>query len=67
MKRGCGGVDDELRAIIENDEEFDEALFQLEQFSLAKRMKREGGESIEVHRLVQAFLQDEVLENDTIG
>jgi hypothetical protein len=46
--------------IIENDKELDEALFQLEQFSLAKRTKRDRSKTIEVHQLVQAFLQDEV-------
>ena len=59
LKAGCDGVDDDLKRLIANDESFDNALFTLEQFSLLKRETTKQGDGLIMHRLVQAFLQDE--------
>ena len=60
LKAGSSGVDDGLKQIIANEESFDEVLFMLEQFSLVKRETTKQGDGLVMHRLVQAFLQDEI-------
>ena len=60
LKAGCDGVDDDLKRIIVDEDLFDEALFTLKRFSFIKREESpERGDVIGMHRLLQAFLQDE--------
>ena len=67
LKAGCDGLDEDLKHIIADDEAFDNALFMLQQFSLLKRETTEDGDSLVMHRLVQAFLQDEMQANHSKG
>jgi len=60
LKAGSDGIEDDLKHVITDDECFDEAVSLLEQFSLVKRENSKHRDVLVMHRLVQAFLQDEI-------
>ena len=60
LKAGSQGVKVDLKHVLADDESFDEAVFTLQHFSLIKRENSERGDVLVIHRLVQAFLQDEI-------
>jgi len=59
LKAGKEALDDELRDIILDERRFHDALAELERFSLIQR-ERNNGEKIQIHRLVQAVIQEDM-------
>ena len=57
-----GGLDGELRKILNNMLELEEALRVLEQFSLVKCLR--GGQGIWIHCLIQEVIQHNLSEED---
>ena len=58
VKAGVGGLKSNLKNIVQNQVEFEKALFELERFSVIKRLRERNGVSL--HRLVQAVVIDEM-------
>ena len=60
LEAGKGGVDTQLQQILPDSERFDQALSELERFSLIKRQDDGENSKIIIHRLVQAVIKDEM-------
>jgi tetratricopeptide (TPR) repeat protein len=60
LEAGKAGVDPQLQGLLPDSARFDEALSELERFSLIKRQVDGGGFKITVHRLVQAVVRNEM-------
>ncbi len=55
---GKEGLNTDLRRIVEEEEELDEALSELERFSLIEWQANQAGKHIKIHRLVQQVTKD---------
>ena len=68
LQSGANGIRDDLRQIILHRIKFQEALLELERFSLVKRASHiEGQEMLIIHRLVQAVVKDGMSDPDFIS
>jgi tetratricopeptide (TPR) repeat protein len=65
LETGKEGLSTDLLDTIADSDKFDEALSELERWSIIRREPDEaGGQRITIHRLVQAVIKDEMTEAD---
>ena len=57
LEAGKQGLDIKMQEILPDSDKFDEAVSELERFSL---IKRQDDDTITIHRLVQAVIKDEM-------
>ena len=63
LEAGCQALDHDLQSIIKESDTLDEALSDLERWSIVRRQNDDvGGERITIHRLVQLVIRDEMTE-----
>ena len=62
LQAGSNGLDENLRNLLNDDVELEEALRVLQQFSLIKRIQ--NGQGIWIHRLIQEAIQHELGRDD---
>ena len=64
LEAGNDALEPDLKAMINDPDTFDEALFELERFSLIRRQRCEGTIRITIHRLVQLVIVDEMDQSE---
>jgi tetratricopeptide (TPR) repeat protein len=64
LKSGVLGMDDDLERLISDESGFGEALLSFETFSLVKWDRQRH--TLQLHRLVQAFVKDEMSKDELI-
>ena len=64
LEAGNEALSTDLQTIIGDPDTFNEALFELERFSLIRRQRCEGSLRITIHRLVQLVIVDEMERSD---
>ena len=62
IEAGKDGLDIELQVVISDEEMFDEAISELERFSLVACRQHETGQLITMHRLVQLVIKNEMTD-----
>jgi tetratricopeptide (TPR) repeat protein len=62
IEAGKDGLDIELQVVISDEEMFDEAISELERFSLITCRQHETGQLITMHRLVQLVIKNEMTD-----
>jgi tetratricopeptide (TPR) repeat protein len=65
LEAGSEGLTADLQSIIADSDTFDEALSDLERWSIIRRQQDEvDGQRITIHRLVQSVVKDEMTESE---
>jgi tetratricopeptide (TPR) repeat protein len=67
VEAGGKALDGTLQEVVEDSETFDEALSELERFSLIDRQGKGSDERIKIHRLVQQVTRDNLTETQRIS